>query len=92
MTFRLLIECWKKMPICLLDILVNLIQVSTRIEECHSALEVLKLLNEGKQVYEYCLKPSEQFISSVKGRLLTKNVGVAGHSFGGVTAVKATVK
>lgn len=67
------------------------LQVSTRIEECHSALEVLKLLNDGKTLNDYCLKPSEQFIASVKGRLSTKNVGIAGHSFGGVTAVKATV-
>jgi len=54
-------------------------------------LEVLKLLNEGKQVSDYCLKPSQDFITSVKGRLSTSMVGIAGHSFGGVTATKATI-
>ena len=69
-----------------------ILQIQTRVEECFQALEVMEKLKAGEQIEFAHFVPSRDFLTGLKSRLDTANSIVAGHSFGGATAVKALLE
>lgn len=59
-------------------------QLLTRVLECQQALTVLHRLNEGGQVNQL---PSDFKLEQLMGRLDLSKPILAGHSFGGCTAI-----
>ncbi len=65
-------------------------QVNQRVAECEAAYKLLEDLNGGRgQEWASAFAPTESFLSSLVSQLDINNCHIAGHSFGGATAVKA---